>query len=253
MDTAVVGPGTSYLAAFVVLVLSTVAWLFAALRVPQRALAALLAWQTLMGGLALAGYFMRFDQPWRALPTVGLSMATAVWLASRPWQTEVGRWLGASPPWKWVALQTFRLPLELLLYSLFMHGVIGRQMTFAGFNFDILVGLSALAVAGLLHRHGTRRWAQQIAIAWNLMGLLLLLNIVVISVISIPFSFQVFTSEPANRLVAGFPFIWLPTLLVPIALLSHLCALRLLVRRTRPHPTLTIEAPQRPHPSCPPP
>jgi hypothetical protein len=241
METALISPGAGHHAAFVAVLLLTLAWLFAALHVPQRAMTALLGWQALMGGLALAGYFMRFDQPWRVLPTVGLSMATALWLASRPWPTAVGRWLAASPPWAWAALQTFRLPLEWLLHSLFVHGVIGRQMTFAGYNFDILVGLSAPVMAVLLYRSGERRWVQRLAVAWNLLGLALLVNIVVIAVLSIPFAFQLFTTGPANRLVASLPFIWLPTLLVPVALCAHLCALRLLLQPSYSRPSPTLE------------
>ena len=237
MHVEAVGPGAAHIALFAALLVLTLAWLRWVLRVPVRALAAVLAWQGLMGGLALAGYFTRYDQPGRVLPTVGASVAAAVWLASRPWGTAVGRWLAASPPWAWLALQTFRLPLELLLYSLFVHGVIGAQMTFVGHNVDIVVGLSAPLLAvlvGMVGRPGARPWVRHLAIAWNLLGLLLLLNIVVIAVLSIPFAFQVFTAGPANRIVAGLPFVWLPTLLVPLALLAHLVSLRLLLQRGRP-------------------
>lgn len=168
-----VGPGFDHDAVFLVILLLTGAWLHKALRVPARALTALTGWQALMGALAVAGFFVRYEQPWRALPTVGLGIAASVWLASRPWSSAVGRWLAASPAWAWPALQTFRLPLECLLYSLFMHGVIGRQMTFAGYNADILVGLSAPLLAWLQYRRGARGWVRRLAIAWNLSGLLL--------------------------------------------------------------------------------
>jgi hypothetical protein len=140
VDTAVVSPTAGHVTAFGAVLVMTVAWLSGALRVPARAMAVLMAWQALLGGLALAGYFTRFDQPWRALPTVGLSVLAAVWLASQPWPTAVGRWLAASRPWAWAALHTFRLPLEGVLYNLFLYGVIGRQMTFAGSNFVSVPG-----------------------------------------------------------------------------------------------------------------
>lgn len=241
MNTAAIVPSYGHGAAFAAVLLFTCTWLVSRLRVPPRFMAALLGWQALMGWLAWAQYFTRFDQPWRVLPTVGLGLGVAIWLALRPWQTVAGRWLGSTPPWSWVALQTFRLPLEALLYSLFAHGAIGRQMTFAGYNFDILIGLTAAPMAWLLHRHGTHDWVRRCAIAWNLLGLVLLVNIVSIAVLSIPFSFQVFRDEPANRFVTQLPFVWLPTFLVPVALLAHLSALRLLARRCLPQPIIAME------------
>ncbi len=240
MQAVNITPSAGHHLAFAAITALTVAWLWLALRLPARALAGLLGWQALMGGLALTGYFLRFDQPWRVLPTVGLGVGAATWLACRPWHTDTGHWLAACPPWALAALHSFRLPLEWLLYSLFLHGVIGRQMTFSGYNFDIFIGLSAPIVALLLHRCGQARWARQMAVAWNLLGLLLLLNIVVIAVLSIPFSFQVFTTGPGNRFIAGLPFVWLPCLLVPLALWSHLCSLRLLLRANHPHLKATL-------------
>lgn len=193
-----------------------------------RLMALLVGWQLLMAVLALAGYFAEFSQPWRALPTIGLTLALTAYTATR---TRTLAALQGAPAWVWPALQSFRLPLELLLYSLFLHGVIGRQMTFSGYNFDILVGLTAPLMAGLLYlatqMKGQSTWVSRISLLWNLAGLALLLNILVIAVLSVPFPFQVFLQEPANRMVGAFPFIWLPTFFIPLALFSHLIALRL--------------------------
>jgi hypothetical protein len=230
MGAAFVQPGAGHIAAFVLIALGVLAWLVRPLRIAPRAVLLLLGWQTLIASFALVGYFARFDQPWRALPLVALTLAAAVWLAHRPWHTAIGRWLAQTPVWAWAALQTFRLPLEVLLYSLYAHGVIGKHMTWAGYNFDVLIGVTAPVIAWLLFRYGDRRAVRRLALLWNLAGLVLLANIVLIAVLSIPFPFQWFTAEPANRFVAQLPFVWLPTFLVPIALLAHLCSVRLLRR-----------------------
>lgn len=224
-------PSAAQSGLFVVLVAIVLAWLRWGLRAPWALLGAIAAWQALMAGLALAGYFSRFDQPGRALPTVGASVALALWLARRPLGADagaIGRWLLAAPPWAWVALQGFRLPLELLLHSLHTRGVIGRQMTLEGANFDIAIGASALPLVAWMawRAHRGRPVPAAAVVGWNLLGLALLLNIVVVAVLSVPFPFQLFTAEPANRVVAGFPFVWQPTLLVPLALLGHVVSLR---------------------------
>jgi hypothetical protein len=232
-------PSAGQSAALIAIVALVLAWLRWRLRAPWPLLAAIVAWQALMAGLALAGYFSRFDQPWRAVPTVAASAAMALWLARRPFVGHglggaIGTWLSAAPAWAWVALQGFRVPLEVLLYSLYRRGVIGPQMTFVGYNFDIAVGAAALPLAAWMAWRVQRqrpaaphaRHSPAVVVAFNLLGLALLLNIVVIAVLSVPFPFQLFTAEPANRVVAGFPFVWLPTLLVPVALLGHVVSLR---------------------------
>ena len=199
-------------------------------------------WQITLAALAFTGFFAVLDQPWRALPTLVLTMALTAWFAL----SRSSAWLLLTPRSFWVGLQSFRLPLELLLYNLYQSGVIGRQMTFAGLNYDIVIGITAPGVAFVLWRvarhrlpahpgkplhshqaeHWAKRWTTWGAILWNVLGLCLLANIVVVAVLSIPFPFQHFTQEPANRMVTAFPFVWLPTFLVPVALFAHLVSLR---------------------------
>jgi hypothetical protein len=63
--------------------------------------------------------------------------------------------------------------------------------------------------------------------------MLLLLNILVIAVLSMPTPFRYFQNEPANTLVAKFPFVLLPGILVPIAYTMHIFSLRQLLARER--------------------
>ena len=76
-----------------------------------------------------------------------------------------------------------------------------------------------------------RTHKRYVAIVWNVIGLALLLNIVLIAVLSMPTSFRVFTEGPANTLLTQFPFIYLPAVLVPVAYTAHVLSLRQLFRR----------------------
>jgi hypothetical protein len=129
-----------------------------------------------------------------------------------------------SPAWI-VGFQAFRVAMEIILWQLFLAGIIPVQMTFEGRNFDILVGLTAPIVAWLMVR---KRISRTALIAWNLVSLLILLNIVVVAVLSTPVPFRVFMNEPANTVILSFPFVWLPTVVVPIAFLGHIASLRML-------------------------
>ena len=65
---------------------------------------------------------------------------------------------------------------------------------------------------------------------WNVLGLLLLINIVVIAVLSMPLPFRFFFNDPANTFVTHVPYVWLPTFHVQAALFGHLLIFRALGR-----------------------
>lgn len=117
-------------------------------------------------------------------------------------------------------LQVFRVFVEIILWLLFIQNLLPEQMTFEGRNWDILAGLSALLAA----RFFVKR--KSLMIAWNIFGLALLINIVTIALLSMPTPFRYFHNEPSNTLVTHFPFIFLPTFLVPLAYILHLLSLR---------------------------
>ena len=126
-----------------------------------------------------------------------------------------------------IGFQVFRAPVEWVLFALYRAGEAPVQMTFEGWNFDVLTGLSAPLIAWLATR-GTI--ARRAILVWNVAGLALLANIAAIAVLSTPTPLRAFWNEPANTFVAHWPWIWLPSFLVQAALLSHLLAFRKLAR-----------------------
>lgn len=130
-----------------------------------------------------------------------------------------------------VGYQCFRIPVELWLHRGWVEGVFPVQMTYSGLNFDIVTGISALGVAWLVH---TGVGGRRLVIAWNLLGLVLLLTIVTIAILSSPAPFRAFEQGPANTYVTGFPGVWLPAVLVQAALLGHLLVFRRLLSPSSP-------------------
>jgi hypothetical protein len=128
-----------------------------------------------------------------------------------------------------VGFQLFRIPVEWLLYRLYQEGVIPVQMTYAGRNFDIVSGVTAGVLALWLLRG---RRSNGIVLAWNVLGLALLMNIVAIAVLSTPVPFRRFLDGPPNLLPSLFPYVWLPTVLVQMALAGHLLVFRRLIAET---------------------
>jgi hypothetical protein len=126
-------------------------------------------------------------------------------------------------------LHVIRIPVELVLLWLFQNGQVPQLMTFEGRNFDILSGITAPIVAWLAFRGG--KINKPLLIIWNAVCLILLFNIVFHAAFSIPSPIQQFASEQPNRAVLHFPFVWLPTMVVPIVLFCHLVSLWQLLRK----------------------
>ncbi len=127
-------------------------------------------------------------------------------------------------PQHWLILiQSFRIVMEIILLVLFLENIIPVQMTFEGRNFDILAGIVALPVAYLVYKN---MLSKNFIIGWNVFGLLLLANIVAVAFLSAPTSFRIFMNEPANTVIAYFPFVWLPGFVVPVAYTMHFISLK---------------------------
>lgn len=190
-------------------------------------------WIVIPGILANQHLLDRYSPlPAPALVIVLLVTLGTVGVAFSP----VGARLAALPLAGLVGFQSFRIPVELLLHRLYEEGQIPVQMTYSGMNFDIVTGITGAALA-LWIAFGSP--SKTVVIVWNILGLLLLANIVTIAVLSTPVPFRYFMNEPANLLPSRLPYIWLPTFLVQAALFGHLLVFRRMTGKLRsPRPVV---------------
>jgi len=189
----------------------------------------LMIWIGLLTVLSINGFFTDFNKlPPRPALAILIPLPIIFLIAF----SKAGTQLLQTVPSHWlVFMQSFRIIVELLLLFAFMAGKLPVQMTFEGRNFDVLTGVLALPVGYILARKKTH--APKLAIAFNIVGIILLLNILVIAVLSMPTSIRYFMNEPSNTLVGQFPFILLPGVLVPIAYTMHIFSLRQLLAKQK--------------------
>jgi hypothetical protein len=132
------------------------------------------------------------------------------------------RFASEAPLWALVGLQAFRLPLELVLLQAAKDHTMPLQMSMEGRNFDVVSGVTALVLAVALYlARPSKVWV----LAWNVLGLALLFNIVAIAVASFPW-IHAFGADRVNEWVLHFPFVWLPAVLVQAAFFGHIIVFR---------------------------
>jgi hypothetical protein len=125
-------------------------------------------------------------------------------------------------------LHTVRIPVEIALYYLFVAKTIPQEMTFEGRNFDIIAGITATII--YYFGYVKNSLAKPILMAWNVICVGLLLNIVVVAILSVNTPLQIFGFSQPNIAIAHFPFNWLACIIVPLVLLAHLASLRKLIK-----------------------
>lgn len=186
------------------------------------------AWLTLLAFLANNDFFLKLeDMPPRLLlaPVPPLLFIAYIAIFKTRFILRL--------PGKWMTFfHVLRVPVELVLYGLFLEEQVPEIMTFTGRNFDILIGLTAPVMAMLFYSNTSihKPWM----VFWNFLGLALLINVVFYGIFSTPYPFQLFGSAQANIAVLQYPIIWLPSFIVPSVAFFHIACLIQLLNKNHP-------------------
>ena len=208
--------------AFILITLTTLAILYQASHSSKLMATLVMLWALAQ---ALLAYFGFYSDDNLSLPRMFVIIGPALILIVILFFTNKGKlFIDGLDLAQLTLLHTIRVPVELVLYLLFIHQTIPDVMTFEGRNYDILAGITAPFV----FYFGFRRklMSKDLLLAWNYISLFLLLNVVVYAILSLELPFQQFGIEQPNRAIRYFPFVWLPSIVVPIVLFSHLAIIR---------------------------
>lgn len=157
-------------------------------------------------------------------PTMLFVFAGVFILAFGAGISRFGKQLAAALPLAvLVGFQAFRFPLELLLHQAYREGLMPVQMSYSGRNFDIVTGVTAAILGLILWKRSLPKWIVQ---AWNVMGILLLTNILTVALLSTPLPIRRFFNEPANAWIKDAPYVWLPAVFVLLAIMGHVVVTR---------------------------
>ncbi len=206
---------------FIIITALTIICFYLAVGRDKHILGGLALWTAAVGWLAFGGFFENTSTVPPRILFLLLPLVVFVILLYRQINASNVNLLLLT------GIHVVRIPVELTLHELYLRGSIPVIMTYAGWNFDIVVGFSAvLVLAYLLWKKSSANIA--LLRAWNYFGLIMLSIIVVTAILSAPGPLQQFAFDQPNVAILSYPFTLLPGVVVPLVALSHLLALRLL-------------------------
>ncbi|MGK7397502.1 MAG: hypothetical protein ACNS62_23190 [Candidatus Cyclobacteriaceae bacterium M3_2C_046] len=185
----------------------------------KRILYISILWFLIIGGIAASGYFLNTTtQPPRFLFVllISLTLTITFYVIIDVRRIKLECLMG---------IHSLRLPVEIVLFGLYKAGLIPEMMTFMGWNFDILIGISAVLLLFYLFFLG-QKLPERLIKGWNVAGLFFLMIIIIIAVLSSPLPIQQLAFDQPNVAVLYFPYILLPAYIVPVVMVAHLLAFK---------------------------
>ena len=212
---------------FIVITFSTFGILFYFLKIKQGVfnwkIAGIVSlWLLLQTVLSLSGFYENFDlKPPRFMFVI---MPALVFVTLR---VIKGKNLPAAALIGYIHI--IRVPVEIVLYWLAEEKVIPEIMTFRGRNFDVFAGVILPVVTYLYFEKNII--TKNALLIFNLYGLASLINIVGHGILCAPTPFQQYGFGQPNIAIFHFPFIWLPSFVVPSVLFAHLITIKKLIQK----------------------
>ncbi len=128
-----------------------------------------------------------------------------------------------------IGIQAFRIIVELIIWLAHKEGILPVETTFEGYNYDVLVGITAIPIAFYTLKN---RMSRGLLIFWNIAGLFILANTIRVFLLSAFFPHLLGLEN--NTIEFSFlrpPLIFIAGLFMPMAILFHGLSLKQLLSK----------------------
>lgn len=215
---------------FACVVLLTIGWFYAASK-SKLFLGLAIVWSIIQSILAYSGVYQNTEVMPPLIMVFGI-LPTIVFMLIAFFTKKGKAFINQVNIETLTYFHSIRIPVEIILSVLFHYGVMSELATFEGTNFDILSGLSAPIIAYMCFKNRNARLnfkRKKLLLIWNIVGLLLLLNVMITAVFAFPSPFQQFAFNQPNIAPLHFPFTLLPTVVVPLVIFAHILTIKRLI------------------------
>lgn len=193
----------------------------------QRISAFTLLWVVYLVTLSSTGIIHDFELPPKMPLFVVLpALFIITFLLTRP---ATGKLLENAPLHLLIGFQSFRIIVELIIWLAFRNDLIPLEATFEGYNYDILVGITAIPIAFYAYKGKVSRG---ILMFWNVAGLIILANTVRVFVLSAFFPDLIGAeSSSVDVLFVTPPLLFIAGIYMPLAVLLHGMTIKKLIAK----------------------
>ncbi|MEQ8325311.1 MAG: hypothetical protein RH916_11600 [Vicingaceae bacterium] len=196
---------------------------------------ALISWQLIIYFISSTGILKSYDFP----PRIALAfilpsfLFTGVFLSLN----RNSHWINSIPEHWTIYFQSFRIVVETLFVFTVSQGLLNRQVTIEGYNFDMIVAITAPILAYLVYHK--KVLSRSTVLLWNYVGLLVLSSVIFLFLTSIYWP-EIYGSEvPLMPLEAfSYPYVLIAGFLMPTAVFLHIFSILQLTPKDRSTPSL---------------
>lgn len=182
----------------------------------------LLFWQIFIFATANSGFLADFSFPPRfALVLILPSFAfTGVFL----YKHRKKQWLQSIPLVWLTAYQSFRIVIETIFVATVAAGILHKNVTIEGYNFDMVFGFTAPIMA--IYVYKSKSLSKSFLKFWNYLGLAVIAVIIFLFISTIYFpEIYGYSENPFPKEFTQYPYALVPGFLMPSAVFIHVLTL----------------------------
>ncbi len=139
------------------------------------------------------------------------------------YRNQKSDWLQHIPKSWLIFIQSFRIAVETLFVFSVTAGILHPNVTIEGYNFDMILGLTAPLVGFLFLK---KLISERVLVIWNYLGLLILASVIFVfmTTIFVPGIYG-FESTPMPLEFTRYPYTLVAGFLMPVAVFVHILSI----------------------------
>lgn len=182
----------------------------------------LVLWQVYIFIMAKSGLLENYDFPPRF--ALFLILPAFIFTGIFAYRNRNNKWLQAIPESWLLYFQSFRIIVESIFVATVAQGLLHKEVTIEGYNFDMVYAFTVPVVAYLVFYK--KALPKKVAVFWNYLGLAVIASIIFLFMTSIYAPELYGATEPMMPLAATrYPYVLIAGFLMPAAVFMHVLSI----------------------------